>query len=506
MSIVDKYDKEYIKHSVEKVKTMLPDKDVFEQTLFQQFYNTKVSFNFKRKDLKRVNVKNTTFNNCSFESAAGTGSKFLNTEFSKCNFAGSNFQDCYFNACKFNNKTLIKGANFSNGVFVKCVFENIIIQKSTFFDCRFENCEFDSCEIYSDTTESSVLYNCRINNTNLAHLNIEYMQVKNVCLNDVTLPPYQVAYIIGAPTALLYHSEKIYIYTDEGIISCEKYCNLYEDLCMYYLDQKEYFPLANLLIALNRYGEAYEYIKLGIEKSCDYFDFRMLKHLCRLACFSEVFDSQQLKYLYTLITQLSYTSNWDLNTLHSYMLHIGTIREILLNSSHDDKQCVEVLIKTDIHKDDLDLINELYNEINVIIREKCSAQHIDFIELRHNSPYELLVTCIDLLPDILTFLSTLYGVLSVGNKFVDIYKNVEETRRISQENSLYKYQKEQAQLEIQLKNIELQEKLKEKNRPKSSSIYMITEIEHNIRCSTIDTARTIAPDLLHYRYTKGPSN
>ena len=504
--MVDRYDKENIKQVVEKVKTLLPDKDVFEQILFQQIYSTKVTFDFKRKELKRVNVKDTIFNNCSFEAAAGTGSKFSNTEFNKCDFSGSNFQDCYFNACKFNNETLIEGANFSNGVFIECMFENIIIRRSTFYDCRFENCIFDSCDIYSDTTESSVLYNCRINNTNLAHLNIEYMQVRNVCLNDVMLPPYQIAYIIGAPTALLGHSEKIDIYTDEGAISCEEYCKLYDDLCMYYLDKKEYFPLANLLIALNKYSEAYECIKLGIEKSCDYFDFRMLKHFCRLACFSEVFDSQQLKYLYTLITQLSYTSSWDLNTLHSYMLHIGAIREILLNSSHDDKQCVEVLIKTDIDKDDLDLINELYNEINVIIRETCSAQHVDFIELRHNSPYELLVTCIDSLPDILAFLSMLYGVLSVGNKFVDIYKNVAETRRISQENSLYKYQKEQAQLEIKLKNIELQQKLEEKNKPKSSAIYTITEIEHNIRCSTLDTAKTIAPDLLHYRYTKGPSN
>ena len=503
---MNKYDKANIKEAVDNIKNLLPDKDVFEQTSFQQICSTTVSYDFKRKDLKRVNVKDAIFHKCSFEAAAGTGSKFSDTEFSLCNFTGSNFQDCYFNACKFSNHTIIEGANFSNSAFIECVFKHVIIKRSTFFDCRFENCTFDSCEIYSDTTESSVLYNCEISNIDLAHLNIEYMQVKNTRLNGVTLPPYQIAYIIGAPMALLNHSEKIDVYTDDGTISCEKYCKLYEDLCLYYLDQKEYFPLANLLIALNKYSEAYEYIKLGIEKSCDYFDFRMLKHFCRLACYSEAFNSQQLKYLYTLITQLSYTSSWDLNTLHSYMLHIGAIREILLNSSHDDKQCVEVLIKTDIDKDDLDLINKLYNEINVIIREKCSAEHIDFIELRHNSPYELLVTCIDSLPDILAFLSTLYGVLSVGNKFVDIYKNVAETKRISQENSLYKYQKEQAQLVIKLKNIELQQKLEEMNKPKSSSIYTVTEIEHNIRCSTIDAAKTIAPDLLHYRYTKGPSN
>lgn len=500
------YSNENIKKSIEKIKAFLPDKDVFEQVFFEQICNTKGSFNFKQKDLKRINVKGANFNNSSFEAVAGTGSKFSNTEFSNCNFSGSNFQDCYFNICSFNSQTIIEGANFNNSIFIECVFDSIIIKRSTFFNCRFENCEFTSCKIFSDTTESSILYNCKINNINLAHLNIEYMQVRNVYLNAVTLPPYQVAYIIGAPKALLGCFDKINIYTDKGTISCENYCKLYEDLCAYYFEQKEYFPLANLLIALNKCNTAYEYIKLGIEKSCDYFDFRMIKHFCKLACFSEAFDSQQLKNLYTMITQLSYTNNWDLNTLHSYMLHISAIREILLNSSHDDKQCVDVLIKTNIAKDNMDLINELYNEINIIIREKCSKQHIDFIELRHNSPYELLVTCIDSMPYILAFLSTLYGVLSVGNKFVDIYKNVAEAQRVSQENSLYKYKKEQIQLDIKLKNIELQQKLEEREQTKSNSIYMVTEIEHNIRCSTIDTAKTIAPDLLHYKYTKGPNN
>ena len=503
---MNKHDKENIKKSVEKVKNLLPDKDVFEQTIFQQFFNTEVSYDFKRKDLKRINVKNTTFNKCSFEAVAGTGSKFLNAEFSKCDFTGSNFQDCYFNACKFNDKSLIEAANFSNAIFIECVFENVIMKRSTFFNCHLENCKFDSCEIYSDTMESSVFYNCRISNTNLAHLNIEFIQTKNIYLDNVTLPPYQIAYIIGAPGALLNYSGKVDIYTDDGNISCEKYCKLYEDLCIYYSEQKEYFPLANLLIALNKYSTAYEYIKLGIEKSCDYFDFRMVKHFCRLACFSEAFSPKQLKDLYTLITQLSYTNNWDLTILHSYMLHIGAIREILLNSSHNDKQCVEVLIRTNIDKDDLNLINELYNQINVIIREECSAQHIDFIELRHNSPYELLVTCIDSLPSIFAFLSMLYGVLSIGNKFVNIYKNVAEARRISQQNTLYKYQKEQIQLDIELKNIEIQQKLNEMNKPKSSAIYTVTEIEHNIKCSTIDAAKNISPELLHYRYAKSPEN
>ncbi len=501
---MNKFNNEQIKQSVGKIITLLPDKDVLEQTIFQQFLNTTVSFDLKRKDLKRINVKNTMFNNCSFEAVAGAGSKFTETEFNKCDFSGANFQDCYFNRCIFNNNSLIEGANFSNSVFIECTFENITIKRSTLFDCHFENCTFNSCEIYSDTMESSLLYNCKIANVNLAHLNIEYIQIRNVSLRNVTLPPYQIAYIIGAPTVLLKCSDDVDIYTDKGNISGVRYCELYKDLCMYYLNQKEYFPVANLFIALKENDTAYEYIKLGIEKSCDYFDFRMIKHFCRLACFSEVFDTQQLKSLYTLITQLSYTSCWDLNTLHSYMFHIGAIRELLLNSSHNDKQCVEVLIKTNIDKDDLDQINQLYSEISAIIRENCSDQHIDFVELRHNSPYELLVTCIDSLPSIFTLLSALYGVFCIGNKFVDLYKNIVEAIQTTQKTQLQKCERELTELNIKLKKIELQQKLEKKNKPKSSSIYTVTGIEHNIRCGTIDTAKTIPPNFLHYQYTKSP--
>lgn len=497
-------DKAQIQKAVERIEKILPDKDVFDTLLFQQYYNTTVSSDFKRKDLKRINVKKTKFSVSSFEAAAATGSKFTSTEFYICNFSGANFQDCYFNSCKFAEKTLIEGANFSNSIFIDCNFENIIIRRSTFFDCRFENCKFESCEIYSDTTENSVLYNCEIFSTDLAHINLEYIQIENVLLNKITLPPYQIPYIIGAPTALLKATGVIEINTDNGNITKEKYCELYPELSLYFLEHKEYFPLANLLIANKQYGEALDYIKIGIEQASTYVDFRMIKHFCRLACLSGSFTPQQLKELYNLITQLSYDSNWDLNTLHSYMLHIGAIKELLLNNSSSGKQCAEIVIKTNIDKYDLASINELYNRINEIIQKECSEQHTDFIELRHNSPYELYVTCIDSLPQILGVLTSVYTFLLAGNKVVDIYKNLGETKRVWQENKLYKYQEEQMQLDIQLKKMEIQQKQKGQDNIKSSSIYTITEVEHNIKCSTLDIAKTIAPELLHYKYTKVP--
>lgn len=488
-----------VQESIAKIKSALPDKDVYNGQLFQNIFQQEISFDFARKSLKRVNVKNVSFQQTSFEAAAGTGSKFTETFFHNCNFTGANFQDCYFNKCTFDKNTIIKGANFNNSIFIDCHFDKISIWQSTLFNCHFENCSFISCEIYSDTTENSLLYNCYIENIDLAHINLEYMQIENTTMENTKLPPYQVAYIIGAPLYIKNTVDNVSIYSDNGDVKRADYNMLYEDLAFYYYSLQEYFPLSNILIALEQHEQALEYIKLGIQEACDYFDFRMIKHYCRLACSNNYYSSLQLKEIYNQITNLSYNNTWDLNTLHSYMINIGSIRELLLNHTNENKQLIEFRIKTNIDKDNLKAINELYNQINILIKNNCSEQHIDCIELRHNSPYELFVTCIDSLPYILTFISSLYGLLMVGNKFLDIYKNIEETKRIWQQNHLYHYEVEEKKLDIQLKQLELEEKQK---KQKSSLIYTVTEIEHNIKCNTVDAAKAIKPDILHYKYQK----
>ena len=205
-----------------------------------------------------------------------------------------------------------------------------------------------------------------------------------------------------------------------------------------------------------------------------------------------------------MITDLSYDNTWDLNTLHSYLLNIGEIRELLLNNS-TYKERVEFVIKTNIDKDDLSSVNNLYNQINEIIRDNCSTSHIDSIELRHNSPYELYVICIDAPFNIFNFVISMYGIFAMGSKFVSMYKNFEETRRVHQQNELYKYELEEKKLDIEIKRKQLEkleEEISKKQTGSSSGIYVVNEIEHNLRCSSLDRAQNIAPEYLHYKYSK----
>lgn len=498
------YNETQVREAQKKLARLLPEDDVCNGPLFQKFYNTRISQDFTRKDLKRISVTKCQFNNCKFNAAAATGSKFKKVQLDNCDLSGSNFQYCYFNNTHFINNTIMKGANFSHSIFIDCTFETIIIMESTLYDCYFENCTFSDSVIRSNTFENSVLCNCNIRDIDLSHINLEYMRFDNVCMENVILPPYQIPYIIGATTYLKNTTDKIQIYTDNGNLSHQQYCDLYEELAAYFYANDEYFPIANIYIALNKQELAFECIRLGIREACDYFDFRMVKHFCKLACSNKMFTHIQLKSLYDLITGLSYDSSWDLNTLHSYMLNIGEIKEILLNNSFH-KERVEFVIKTNIDKDDLTSINDLYNQINVIIRQNCSDTHVDAIELRHNSPYEIYVTYIDLLPNIFLFISAMYAILSAGNKFLDIYKNFEETRRVHQQNEFFKYELEEKLLDIEVKKKQLEQMSERSSQAEiktASGIYLVREIEHNIKCNSLDAAKNIAPEYLHYKYSR----
>lgn len=493
------YNNDQIQVAISKLNTILPVSDVFDGQLFQKFYKATISQDFTQKDLKRININKCKFVNSSFKAAAGTGSKFTKVKFRNCNFSGANFQYCYFYECSFEEDTLIKGANFSHSTFVGCRFNLITIMRSTLFDCYFENCTFETSVIKSNTFENSAMYNCNLCNIDLAHINLEYLRFNSIHMDNVKLPPYQIPYIIGAPTYLKNTSDKVTIYSDNNDLERNEYCNLFEELAMYFYSQNEFFPLANIYISLNKHAEAFECIQAGIKIACDYLDFRLVKHFCKLACSNPEFTHSQLKQLYDIITELSYENDWDVNALHSYLLNIGEVKEILLNNSLH-KHRVEFVIKTDIDKDDLKTVNRLYNHINDIIKENCSNSHVDTIELRHNSPYELFITCIDMLPNILFLVTAMYSLLAAGNKFVDIIKNFEETRRIHQQNQFYKYEREEKILDIELKKKQLEQM--ERQTAKESNIYLINEIEHNIRCNTLDSAKEIAPEYLHYKYSR----
>ena len=79
---------------------------------------------------------------------------------------------------------------------------------------------------------------------------------------------------------------------------------------------------------------------------------------------------------------------------------------------------------------------------------------------------------------------------------MDFYKKIEETRRVHQQNKLFKYE-----LEEKIKEKQIEQMDKQPSTQKKSGIYMVNEIEHSIKCSNLEVAQSIAPEYLHYKYS-----
>lgn len=479
--------------AIKQLKLILPDSGVYNGILFNQFCNTTVTQNFTRKSIKRAKITGSNFINCNFSGVAAAGSQIINSKFLRCDFTGASFQNCRFSKVEFGELSKIQGANFSHSLFVECKFDDISIIESTLYDCYFENCMLSKSVIRTSTFENSTLRGCSIFGIDLAHTNLEYIRFDSVRLQNVILPPYQVPYIIGALETLSLTENQVYIYSDNGNIPLDDYRREYNNLAAYFYSKKQYFPLANLLLAIGSDLVAFDYIRQGLVEACDYFDFRMIKYYCKLACASR-FTPNQLKQLFNLVMDLSYKNTWDIATLHSYMLNIGEIKELLLNNSESDQR-VDFLIKTNIDKDSVIEINTLYNQINSILKSYGSESHTDAIELRHNSPYELYITCIDSLHNILLIISAMYSIFTIGNKGIEFLKNYEDLVQTHKQNKLLDYEIVEKKLDIELRKMELAQSKQQSSIPTCS----VVELEHILKCNSIETAKTIPSDYLHFK-------
>lgn len=492
-----------IQHSIDKLNTILPDRDAINGSEFNISVNAPIEMDFSGKSMKRVYIKGGRFYKCTFKSTAAAGSVFISTEMSKCVIEGANFQFCNFDRVIF-QKSRIRYSNFSHSKFINCTFINVYLTESTLYDCYFENCCFIKSMISKDTFENTSLHICRFEYINLSRANLEYLYFDRVTLNHVILPPYQIPYVIGLPSYLINTNDSVFIYTDKGKLAVKQYRELYGDLINKYIKLGEYFPVANLLCAMGRMSEAFDYIKIGIKEASSIPDFRTIKHFCRLACTSKGFSHIQLKELYDGITAASHDLSWDANTLHFYMINIGEIRELLLNSMVNGQQ-IDITIKTSIPREDTEMINALYTKLDVIIKQCCTSEHISAIELRHNSPYELLISCTDMLPNLILLVFFIYQVFGVAdkvlNKFLSTYQNVRGIKKLNLDIVDKQLEITAKELQIEMQRIELDKKRKGLTESSSTSpILLVNEIEHTMHCNTIDIAHSVSSECLHFKY------
>ncbi len=397
--------------------------------IFEAALGANYSGNYYRKSIKRSYLKECRFINANFDRAAATGSKFLNSMFINCKLSGANFQFCDFTGSSFlaeNEDNKVEGSNFSESNFSNVNLTGLKIAACSFSRALFKDALINSCEIKSTTFESTIFIETKFQNMNLRNLNIDYADFINVKMENIVLPFSQLPYTFGGLTYLLQTNDKIWISSkiNEGEkITIEEYKSTFGNLEKYYISIDEFFPLANIYLAKGEYDYAYQAIVSGLLYSIQMKDFRMLKFFCRLAARSDRFSRLQLQKLYDRIHEFTPLNKLNVSDLHNYEIHIGEIRSLLLNSE-GIKLTAQINLKTNIESVQYDKLAFLVYCLNEVIKAVDPKLKWNYIEIRHNSPYELLLSISN--SDVTILISAIvftYTILMKSNKLYQEFCN-----------------------------------------------------------------------------------
>lgn len=396
--------------------------------LFKLGYGATYNGDYTRMSLKRTFLKECKFKNANFTNAAVTGSRFSNTDFIDCIISGANFQYCDFTGSTIKNfdcNLVMDTSNFSQSNFSNAKLIDINITACTFSQVLFERTLIQNCRIISSTFENSFFGTAYLRDLELRNINIDYADFSGVKMDNVVVPFSQIPYTFGGLSYLFSTSDNVWVSSkinSSNRISVDEYKRVVPSLGIYYLSINEFFPLANIYIAVGNDEYALKAIVNGLLYSVNIRDFRMLKYYCKLATTNTRFTNDNLKYLYERISELLPVSDLTNSELHNYLIHFGEIRTMLLDNDYR-KPSLEIIIKTNIDSDDAHRVGLLIRFINRILDEVGSLSKSSYIELRHQSPYEFLIRCIDtpdkLIAVVISLLTLLWRIDKTAHSLLD---------------------------------------------------------------------------------------
>lgn len=381
----------------------------------------------KNKDsLKRSSLKSVKICNSKFIDCAITGSDFDSVDFIDTDLDGNNLMYCTFKYCMFcgsDKKMNYKNNDFSSSEFIDCKFVNVVFSSSAICNGNFINCEFENCDIVATTLEDTTFDGCRFKNCDMQMLNIEFTYFKNCNLTDVIFPFYQFPFIIGACEMLRDASNKLFFSADGKIADKEQYTNVMEGLLYYFTDKKSFFPAVTICLILERQSDAFGYLKNGLTENIAGQNFRMIRHFCKLGKNYSLIDAHYAQEIINNIDSnvIEFKNRSETEKTAAYykilnrmILNTTEIRQILMYDS-GNKYVLQFNIATNIPEHKKRKIVKLQNKLQAILDNCGQNAELKFIEIRHNSPWDLFIQLVS--SDPLTALSVSLGITGMLRDF-----------------------------------------------------------------------------------------
>lgn len=462
LPLISDYD---FKKAQKNLMSNMKQKSFYREKQFVVYEDETISSNFSGENLRRSYYVNSEIRNADLTNVGLSGSIFISTNFYDCVINNTKLDFCEFDNCNFinsiNNNFFY--LNLVESVVCNSKFENLDMHAANFTNAIFENVLFKDCKWKSLCLEGTVFKNTTLDNIVLEKLNFEFSYFDNIKMNNVRLPFPTIPYIFNGLQYLMHTNDTIKISSassKSGSISVQEYLNNIDDLITFYTKTQNYFPLANILIAQEKYDQAYSAILFGIKFSMMHIrNFRLVYYYCKLLQLTKHFTLVQRAAVYDIIIKHSNKPNWRPLDYYNFNSYIDKIRNTLLNEMEND--FLSVTLNTNILCTEYGKISCLYQTLESVIsliEEDRKKKIIHYIEIRHNSPHEFFVKAFSD-PAVLSLLLEIINLVCMGiGKLINLHQerksdklekekicilhNIENNLK-SEELNYYKQQNEQ---------------------------------------------------------------
>ncbi len=405
------------------------NKDNYRTNQYKVFNNLSISKSYNSQNQRRSYFFDCIFNHASFRNCGLTGSYFIKCHFINCDLNFAIFDNCYFDNCTFeyNNAQKILSASFcgsimKNSFFKKCVLDACSLTNISCYGTTFETCIFDNI-----IWENSKICGCIFNDVRLDNLNIEFVLFDGNTLINTHLPFASIPFSFKCIDYLRTTEDHVYIDSETNAdgISKEQYLDLISDLICFYSFTNNYFPLANIYAAIGEIDKSFEAIKKSIHFLIKLHEYRTLKYMSQLMTLYD-FSANQKNEVYQIITNELYLQSLSQeDKLLNADIYLFEIRNNLLNNTQNGYVTFEIY--TNIPSCDSKTLAFFIEQVEELFLW-CSIPNTHYLEYRHNSPYQFLLSVFSSPEGIVEFIGIIYLALLGMDKFYNKYLDTKQKR------------------------------------------------------------------------------
>lgn len=366
--------------------------------------------------------KKCTFRGSIFERPAGESScldecRFYDCIFKDADFRYSDIENSWFISEKETN--VITNSNFSYGTFINNNFINVHIKGTPFREMIIDGCTFKDCIFDSFGFERTIIKNTTFENIDMSKIVFRFSIFENVIFKNVKIHILDLAKSFGLINELILNGENIKIFYGKGnIVDLKDALSILPNLLGYYLSEKDYYYVINILAVENRYDELQKVLPEAFSYVSKNKDFSTLQDLCNLIVKLKIFDLNQRKDFYNIITNTIKPNDLSNHQIRSYTYYLDNIKRILLENPNDNPTA-SIILYTDIAPEKIENLTPLLVCIERNIRH-LQPEVNPKIEISHNSPYEIVVRISAALPVLLTVCQMFYYAFGGAKSLKDI--------------------------------------------------------------------------------------